>query len=35
MPFGYDLFVKWRRPPQVMVQDQWYIFANPGPDVLP
>lgn len=32
---GHDLFVKWRRPPQVMVQDQQYIFASPEPDVLP
>jgi murein L,D-transpeptidase YafK len=32
---GHDLFVKWRRPPQVMVQDQRYIFAHPGLDVVP
>lgn len=32
---GYDLFVKLRRPPQVMVQDQRYMFASPGLDALP
>ena len=32
---GHDLFVKWRRPPQVLVQDQRYIFASPGLDGLP
>jgi len=32
---GYDLLVTWRRPPQVMVQDQRYMFASPGLDVMP
>ena len=32
---GYDLFVTWRRPPQVMVQDQRSLGASPGPDVMP
>ena len=32
---GYDLFVKLRRPPRVMVQDQRYIFTSPGPDGIP
>ena len=32
---GHDLFAKWRRPPRVMVQDQRYIFAHPGLDVVP
>jgi len=32
---GYDLFAKLRRPPEVLVQDQRYIFASPGFDVLP
>src|SRR5437899_3173870 len=31
---GYDLFVTWRRPPQVMVQDQRSIVASPGLDVM-
>jgi murein L,D-transpeptidase YafK len=32
---GYDLFVTWRRPPQVMVQDQRSLVASPRPDVMP
>jgi len=32
---GYDLFVTWRRPPQVMVQDPRSLGASPGPDVRP
>lgn len=31
---GYDLFGKWRRPPQVMMQDQRSIVASPGLDVM-